>query len=111
MSVRVKTVSDECRTVNAALAALGKSPLPPPQITDRVASWRRVALLTLGAPVNGCEPGRSDVLQACGQLYKTATRDASGRSITKFHGDATTCWQPFQSPARKLTGINTKGKP
>jgi hypothetical protein len=39
-----------------------------------------------------------------GTLVERVSTDATGRRITKFHGDPEVCWAPFKVPSRAVVG-------
>jgi hypothetical protein len=43
-----------------------------------------------------------------GELVERVSTDATGRRITKFHGDPEACWAPFKVPSRAVVGWATK---
>ena len=45
-----------------------------------------------------------------GQLRAVGTQDASGRTITRYHGDISAFMDQFNPPFRYVTRINTPGR-
>jgi hypothetical protein len=42
-----------------------------------------------------------------GTLVEEIVFDATGRRISRFHGDPEVCWGPFKQPGRRITGFRT----